>query len=140
MPLILVNYLYFITLIQCGRNSLNIIKSKYGNWTLFKKQLSIIKRKIKEGKQNSSDLQYFVEPIQKEPDSLNITVDVIRLHDLIQNRNALTHYEKTRPKEEQEDFIDLLCVYQFSDKFMYSDLVQIMINQLKQITFKRHKK
>ena len=61
-----------------------------------------MKQKIREGEQNSTDLQHFVEPLQKELDSLNITIDVILLDDLIQNRNTLTHYEKTLFKRRTE--------------------------------------
>ena len=115
--------------------------SKYGksysNWSLFKEELTNIKRKVKKGEQNSNDLRSFVEPLQKELDSLNIAIDVLRLHDLIQNRNTLAH-EKKRSVQEQEDFMDLIISYSFSSKFMYNDLIQTMINQLKRTTLKRY--
>lgn len=113
-------------------------KSRYGNWKLFKEELSILKRNIKSGKRHPDDLENFVEPLQNELKSHNLDVNIIELHDLIQNRNALTH-GKMRSKEEQEEFMDLIDEYEFSPKFMYNDLVRIMTNQLKQTQLKRYK-
>ena len=93
---------------------------------------------MKSGKRHPDDLQNFVQPLQNELTSHNVDVNIIHSHDLIQNRNVLTH-GKMRSKEEQEEFMDLINGYDFSPKFMYNGLVRIMMNQLKQTQLKRYK-
>jgi hypothetical protein len=94
-----------------------------------------LKREIKDGKQSQIVLQGFVQPLQKELDVTNI--NILRLHDLVRERNSLNH-QKPRSSHEQQDFFNYLDKYQFSSKFIYRDLTQTMIDLLKQTELRRY--
>ena len=117
--------------------SLPHYKSRYGNWKLFKEELTVLKRNIKSGKRHPDELENFVRSLQNELTLRTVDINVVRLHELIQNRNALAN-GKMRSKEEQEEFMDLVDGYDFSPKFKYNDLVRIMWDQLKQTQLKRY--
>lgn len=107
---------------------INKYKKNYSTWTLFKNRLTVIKRNINEGKQSRTALANFVRPLQTELMKFNI--NVIRLHDLIQKRNYMTHRD-IRLAIDQRVFLDSVGEYEFSTKFEYVDVVTTMINKLK---------
>ena len=92
-----------------------------------------MKRNVKSGEGHPDELENFVKPLQNELTSHNVDVNIIRLHDLIQNRYALTHGEI----HSQEEFMDSIGGYEFSPKSMYNNLVRTMMCQLKQTALKR---
>ena len=109
-------------------------KDKFNSWTLFKENVTILKRKMKTDRLNYDELKHFVQPVQNELDTFG--VNVLRLHDFIQYGNTLNH-SSIRSTEEQLEHLDYLLQYEFSTKFIHRDLARTMINLLKQTRLRR---
>lgn len=129
--------LFIYYYIEPTLKKLNEYKDQFNTWTRFKEKVTILKRQIKTDQQNDDELQHFVQPLQNQLDSVG--VDVIQLHDLIQNRNTLNH-SSIRSTEEQQEYLDYLFEYEFSTKFLHRDLAKTMITLLKQTRLKRYVK
>ncbi|CAF3424301.1 unnamed protein product [Rotaria socialis] len=115
--------------------NMNAYKPQYKDWNLMKNEISVLKRKLKNNEINEIDLENFVNPLQNELNKIN--VNILNLHDLIQQRHTQTH-QSIRSKEEQEDFLDILENFKFSDKFIHRDLVVNLFNLVRKQKLKRY--
>jgi hypothetical protein len=111
-------------------------REKYATWQSFKGRLTVMKREMKEGRIPQSELDQFVAPLQDKLTSLNMEINVLQLHELINQRNTMTQ-ESIRTIEEQQKFLDHLDEYTFTQKFIYEHMAKQMLALLKETQLRR---